>query len=833
MIGQGVRRPILATVVLWLFVLLAGFLGGSWWLQSRYMAAEFESRISATKQLLSEALHADLSALGAAATVLRRDEPLLELWQRGDRDALLRYARPLAEELRANHAITHLDFHSPDGRNFLRVHDPARFGDTIARYTLRHTAETGKPTSGIEMGPLGTFTLRLVQPCSLRGAPIGYLELGIDIQHLTESLRKIVRVDALILVDKRYLDRNDWEAGARKVGHPTDWDLLPNMAVLDSTFQTIPQVLLDALHDGRLTPATSRLEMTVAGQSCLTAMLPLKDIRGRIVGWTLICDDVSAAKLRPFHTVLSLVASGLFLGALILGFAWVHLGRLERQLNALHQQTTAENAARERYIEEIRIERDALEAKTAVLAEVSLAAQAATKAKTEFLANMSHEIRTPITAILGYADVMLDEDLEHAIRQHAEVIRRNGEHLLGLINDILDLSKVEAGRMQIEPIRCSPVQVVAEVVSLMRVRAEAKHLTLQTDLAGPLPDTVLTDPLRLRQVLVNLVGNAIKFTDQGEVSLVVRLIADQGCPRLRFDVTDTGIGINEEHLKRLFQPFTQVDTSSTRRFGGTGLGLCISKRLTEALGGSIEVHSTPGKGSSFSVTIDPGPLDGIRMLENVQDALLDYMPRTTSATSGKTECCGRVLLAEDALDNQRLIGLLLKKAGNDVVTVENGEQAVEEASVTWRQGRPFDVILMDMQMPVMDGYSATSRLREQGYTRPIIALTAHAMAEDRQKCLDAGCDDYATKPIDRQRLLATIARWMVGRQTNGDWSGAAVGEGCRAPQADASDCGAARRCSPEVSPDPPGKSQVGGPALAEAGLFHSTLCPHEIVQLIL
>jgi signal transduction histidine kinase/ActR/RegA family two-component response regulator len=419
--------------------------------------------------------------------------------------------------------------------------------------------------------------------------------------------------------------------------------------------------------------------------------------------------------------------------------------------------------------------------------EAKEAAEACSRAKSEFLANMSHEIRTPITAILGYVDIMLDEDIGHVIRQHAEVIRRNGEHLLGLINDVLDLSKVEVGRMQIEPIRCSPVQVVAEVVSLMRVRAEAKHLTLQTDVAGPLPETVLTDPLRLRQVLVNLVGNAIKFTDQGEVSLAVRLIADQGCPRLRFDVTDTGIGINEEHLKRLFHPFTQVDTSSTRRFGGTGLGLCISKRLAEALGGSIEVHSTPGKGSSFSVTIDPGPLDGIRMVENAQDTLLDYVPRTTVTAPGKTECCGRILLAEDALDNQRLIGLLLKKAGNDVVTVENGEQAVEQASVAWRQGRPFDVILMDMQMPVMDGYSATRCLREQGYTRPIIALTAHAMAEDRQKCLDAGCDDYATKPIDRPRLLATIARWMAGSQAHGDSSDATVGEGCRAPQADVSD----------------------------------------------
>ena len=199
-------------------------------------------------------------------------------------------------------------------------------------------------------------------------------------------------------------------------------------------------------------------------------------------------------------------------------------------------------------------------------------------------------------------------------REVVSTIQRNGEHLLAVINDILDLSKIEAGKLQIEPTRCSPVQLVAEVVSLMRPQAAAKQLKLKTELAHPLPETVLTDPLRLRQVLVNLVGNAIKFTDQGEVRLAVRLNADGGRSRLCFDVTDTGIGMNEEQVGKLFQPFSQVDNSSTRKFGGTGLGLCISKHLAEALGGNIEVRSEPGKGSTFSVTIDPGPLDGMHMI---------------------------------------------------------------------------------------------------------------------------------------------------------------------------------------------------------------------------
>ena len=225
-------------------------------------------------------------------------------------------------------------------------------------------------------------------------------------------------------------------------------------------------------------------------------------------------------------------------------------------------------------------------------------------------------------------------------------------------------------------------------------------------------------------------------------------------------MTDTGIGMNEEQIGKLFQPFSQVDNSSTRKFGGTGLGLCISKHLAEALGGNIEVRSEPGKGSTFSVTIDPGPLDGMHMIQNAQEALLDRPPSATAATPDKIALHGRILLAEDGLDNQRLICLLLRKAGAEVTAVENGQLAVEAALAAREAGEPFDVILMDMQMPVMDGYEATRQLRKRGYTGPIVALTAHAMAEDRQKCLDAGCNDYLPKPIDRQKLLATVAPWL-------------------------------------------------------------------------
>jgi signal transduction histidine kinase/ABC-type nitrate/sulfonate/bicarbonate transport system substrate-binding protein/CheY-like chemotaxis protein/HPt (histidine-containing phosphotransfer) domain-containing protein len=404
------------------------------------------------------------------------------------------------------------------------------------------------------------------------------------------------------------------------------------------------------------------------------------------------------------------------------------------------------------------------------------AADAANRAKSQFLANMSHEIRTPMTAVLGYADLILDEDIDATTREYLAVIKNNGKHLLGLISDILDLSKIEAGKLEIEPVCCRPTQVVAEVDCLMRPQAAAKNLKLRMELAASLPETVLTDPLRLREVLVNLLGNAIKFTDQGEVSLTARLEVENGRRLLRFDVSDTGIGMSPEQIGRLFRPFCQVDGSPTRKFGGTGLGLCISKHLAEALGGGIEVRSEPGCGSTFSVTIDPGPLNMPASIPQAQEAAATSQAIGQAAAGGAIVLEGRILLVEDVLSSQRLIVRLLNKAGAEVAAVENGQLAVDAALAACESGKPFDVILMDMQMPVMDGYQATSQLRKRGYTGPIIALTAHAMAEDCAKCLDCGCNDYVTKPIDRGRLLAAVAPWAARGRTHDNAAESTVGE---------------------------------------------------------
>jgi PAS domain S-box-containing protein len=385
-------------------------------------------------------------------------------------------------------------------------------------------------------------------------------------------------------------------------------------------------------------------------------------------------------------------------------------------------------------------------------------ADRANQAKSEFLANMSHEIRTPMTAILGYTDLLVEEgDMAKAPPHRVQAlhtIRRNGEHLLSLINDILDLSKIEVGKLGVEAISCSPQQLLVDVETLMKLRAQEKQLTLSVEVIGQLPAAIESDPTRLRQILVNLVGNAIKFTQQGGVRIVARYERDQHS-RLTFDVIDTGSGMTTEVLQKVFKPFTQADTSTTRRFGGTGLGLTISKRLAEMLGGDISiVDSRPGQGTTFRLVID-------RVVELAEDPqrpplVSDVILPACSAVSLRPGC--RILLAEDGPDNQRLISYILTRAGAVVSVVDNGRSAVSEAVTASERGEPFDLILMDMQMPTMDGYAATAWLRREGYTGPIVALTAHAMSGDREKCLAAGCSDYATKPLDRPRLMHQIAR---------------------------------------------------------------------------
>jgi len=378
------------------------------------------------------------------------------------------------------------------------------------------------------------------------------------------------------------------------------------------------------------------------------------------------------------------------------------------------------------------------------LAEAKRIAEAANLAKSDFLANMSHEIRTPMSAILGYADLLFGQLDDPDNLACLEAIRRNGQHLIELLNDILDLSKIEAGMLEAELLRFAPDKLLREVVEDARLRANERGLSLELSVDGPLPQSIESDPTRLRQILLNLLSNAIKFTEQGSVRVRSRL-RPETC-LLEICVTDTGIGIPEEIAQQLFEPFMQADTSITRRYGGTGLGLTITRRLVQLLGGEIGVQNEPQGGATFVFTVATGPLDSVP-LTTVDLESQHY-------TADKVSVQGaRVLVVDDRRDMRYLLQTFLEEAGVHVATAANGRDALHKA----QEQTNLDAIVLDMQMPEMDGFAAAKHLRELGYRGKLIALTASAMTSDRERCIAAGCDEYMSKPVDRARLLELIA----------------------------------------------------------------------------
>lgn len=379
-------------------------------------------------------------------------------------------------------------------------------------------------------------------------------------------------------------------------------------------------------------------------------------------------------------------------------------------------------------------------------------ALAATQAKDAFLANMSHEIRTPLTAIIGFAEYSLDRTATEQERLTAfKTIVSSGNHLLNIINDILDFSKIEANSIDLESLAMDPIQLAGEVQSLIMPLANKKGLLIKLDYEFPVPASIVTDPVRVKQILINLCSNAIKFSEQGNITIT--LAYDTENHHMVYRVKDNGIGMTAEEMEHIFDPFKQADSSIARRYGGTGLGLSLSRKLAKLLGGTLTAYSEPSVGSEFILTINAGGNENIKYINDL-DEITEHAVNTPYFNE-HAMLDGDVLLAEDNENNQRLLLLYLTKMGARVTVAENGEIALKHV-----YSNNYDLVLMDMQMPVLSGVDAVQQLRDSGYTLPVVALTANATQEDRRQCLEAGCNDFLTKPVTREKLYQMVAKYI-------------------------------------------------------------------------
>ena len=671
---------------------------------------------------LGQALAEQAYGLAAIERILVRDPDLREALRASDVERLLAAYGPVYAQLKANSRVTHFCFSDPGRVCLLRVHKPEKFGDRLDRLTAMEAERTGTTASGLDLGPLGTFTLRVVHPVTDKGARIGYLELGKEIEDVLARTHQDPNVEVAVVLHKDAVKRTNWEEGMRMLGREPDWGRFVDDVLVYSSLSPLPSVFNPIISEEDQTQGIPSGEVRFDDRAWRVMTHLLSDASGAQVGHLILLHDVSSINAEHRHLVWSAAGVTALLLTVLLVFLFLLLRRTDRGIRSQQEAlVTAKDAA-----------------------------EAANRAKSTFLANMSHEIRTPLNAIIGFSQLMQgDADLSQKNREHLDTINRSGEHLLALINDILEMSKIEAGRTVLASSTFDLHALVSDLEVMFRVRTDEKGLQFELNRGEDVPRYVAADEGKLRQVLINLLSNAVKFTDTGGVT--ARVTSTEGRddgPLVSFSVTDTGPGIAEEEQHRLFKHFEQT-ASGVGTGAGTGLGLAISREFVRLMGGDLTIESQPGVGSTFrfEVAMEVG---------DAADAPEEGLARqVTGLKPGQPE--RRILVVDDKQPNRRLVREMLAGVGFTVYEATNGREAVESFAE-----HACHLILMDRRMPVMDGFGAIARIREtaEGKNVVIIVLTASAFQESREASLVAGADDFIAKPFRAEDLFAAIGKHL-------------------------------------------------------------------------
>ena len=587
----SLRIRILIPLTLAIILLLSAFAVSNYRYQQKYIINDVSLKFKSLQDLWAVQLDSDAGMMGAALDVIIRDKELKAALKAKDRNALLERTQTLYDQLHSKHQITHFYFTGPDRVNILRVHQPDRYGDRIDRFTTLEAEKTGKPFYGIELGPLGTFTLRVVAPWYDGKQLLGYVELGEEIEHITHKLHDMFGVEIFILIEKKNLDRENWETGMKMLGRKFDWNRFPSVVITYQTSDLFPEELFRIFFIEQQTRTGTSEEIIYNGLQYHCTFFPLKDADSHLVGNMVLMRDITSL-MADFYSIIFLVSGiCLLIGGTLFVFFYIYMGRVERQLESVN------------------------------------------KAKADFLASMSHELRTPLNAVIGFSQVLQDQDfgpLNEKQKEYVLDILESGKHLLNLINDILDLSKVEAGKMELQ---LSPV-VVGDLLagSLMMIKEKAmRHgITLKTDIPEELSHfEMLADERKFKQILFNLLSNASKFTpDGGAITLSARRMAEGEVEVIQVCVKDTGIGITPENQGKVFESFYQVSGSLTSKTSGTGLGLPLARSFVKLHGGRMWVESEgEGKGSQFYFTL---PVQPVLPEIGKHEILLDHLKRFVS-----------------------------------------------------------------------------------------------------------------------------------------------------------------------------------------------------------